>query len=127
LNSFPETDYADVLQSYLAFWEETRASIALPYFPNATVGWDASPRTVQSDVFDPVGYPFTSCIGRSSPEAFKTALQAIKTRLASTGTPKIVTINSWNEWTEGSYLEPDMLNGPGYLEAIRAVFGGRDV
>ena len=27
-----------------------------------------------------------------------------------------------NEWTEGSYLEPDTIHGLGYLEAIREVF-----
>lgn len=35
---------------------------------------------------------------------------------------RILNINSWNEWTEGSYLEPDMINGMKYLEAIRKVF-----
>jgi hypothetical protein len=25
-------------------------------------------------------------------------------------------------WTEGSYLEPDTVNGLGYLEAVRDVF-----
>lgn len=34
----------------------------------------------------------------------------------------LITINSWNEWTEGSYLEPDDLNGYGYLEAVKKVF-----
>lgn len=37
--------------------------------------------------------------------------------------PKLITVNSWNEWTEGSYLEPDTVNGFGYLEAVRRVFG----
>ena len=32
------------------------------------------------------------------------------------------TINSWTEWTEMSYLEPDDVYGYGYLEAIKEVF-----
>jgi hypothetical protein len=36
--------------------------------------------------------------------------------------PPLVTINSWNEWTETSYLLPDDLYGYGYLEAIKRVF-----
>ena len=36
---------------------------------------------------------------------------------------RIVTLTAWNEWTEGSYLEPDMIHGLQYLEAIREVFG----
>ena len=35
----------------------------------------------------------------------------------------LVTLNSWNEWTETSYLEPDDLHGYGYLEAVKRVFG----
>lgn len=33
-----------------------------------------------------------------------------------------ITVNSWNEWTETSYLEPDDLYGYSYLEAIKEVF-----
>jgi hypothetical protein len=33
-----------------------------------------------------------------------------------------VNINCWNEWTEGSYLEPDTIHGMKYLEAVREVF-----
>ncbi|WP_261805476.1 glycosyltransferase WbsX family protein [Lapidilactobacillus luobeiensis] len=34
---------------------------------------------------------------------------------------EIIVINAWNEWGESSYLEPDKLNGYGYLEAIKSV------
>ncbi|MEA2068441.1 MAG: glycoside hydrolase family 99-like domain-containing protein, partial [Verrucomicrobiota bacterium] len=48
----------------------------------------------------------------------------IKARMDKLDIPNaFVTINAWNEWTEGSYLEPDTKNGMGYLEAIRDVFG----
>jgi hypothetical protein len=35
---------------------------------------------------------------------------------------QLVTLNSWNEWTETSYLQPDDLYGYGYLEAVKKVF-----
>jgi hypothetical protein len=40
------------------------------------------------------------------------------------GQAPLVTINSWNEWTATSYLQPDDLHGYGYLEAVKQVFGG---
>ena len=36
--------------------------------------------------------------------------------------PRLLTVNSWNEWTESSYLQPDDLYGYGYLEAVKRVF-----
>ncbi|MBL7968666.1 MAG: glycoside hydrolase family 99-like domain-containing protein [Prolixibacteraceae bacterium] len=38
---------------------------------------------------------------------------------------KLIIINAWNEWVEGSYLESDMRWGNGYLEAVRKVMCGK--
>jgi hypothetical protein len=74
--------------------------------------------------WDPsAGYPFTNCIGGNTPEAFKEALALTKQRLDERGGPKTLNLNCWNEWTEGSYLEPDTRNRMAYLEAVRGVFG----
>jgi hypothetical protein len=62
-------------------------------------------------------------IGNNTPANFKAALQLTKDKLlADPDGPRILNINCWNEWTEGSYLEPDEVNGMGYLEAVKEVF-----
>jgi Glycosyltransferase WbsX len=33
----------------------------------------------------------------------------------------MIFINAWNEWAEGNHLEPDLVNGLGYLEAVLQV------
>ena len=98
----------------------------MPYFPNVTMGWDSSPRAAQEDAFGDFGYPFTNTIGGNTPARFRAALQKTKQRLmAQPRDPRILNINCWNEWTEGSYLEPDVVNGMKYLEAVRDVFGAK--
>ena len=37
---------------------------------------------------------------------------------------RILFINAWNEWTEGSYLEPDTVNKYAFLEEVRKVAEG---
>ena len=65
-------------------------------------------------------------IGGNTPERFRAALQATRDRLGRRPADRrILTINCWNEWTEGSYLEPDTVHALKYLEAVRDVLGGR--
>lgn len=124
LDSFPTVSYPEYARRATADWEKFARDFALPYYPNVTMGWDSSPRTVQSDGFEDLGYPFTPVLDGNAPGEFRKALEAGREFLQRglTSSP-ILTINSWNEWTEGSYLEPDTTHGMGYLEAVREVFG----
>ena len=85
------------------------------------MGWDPSPRTIASDKYEVMDYPFTPIVTDNTPEKFKETLFEMKEFLNKTNT-RMLTINAWNEWTEGSYIEPDEKYGMGYLEAIREVF-----
>ncbi|MDR0426074.1 MAG: glycoside hydrolase family 99-like domain-containing protein [Clostridiales bacterium] len=85
----------------------------IPYYPNLSTGWDNTPRG-----------GVTGVLVNNAPDKFKEAAQKIKALLDESPWPeKIVTVNSWNEWTEGTFLEPDTEYGFGYLEAIKKVFG----
>jgi hypothetical protein len=118
-----QTDYNVVREAYFSHWEQAKKEYEVPYFPNVTMGWDPSPRCDLSDEWGNFGYPFTYTIGNNTPANFKTALQLTKDRLlADPKGPRILNINCWNEWTEGSYLEPDAKTGMAYLEAVKEVF-----
>ena len=108
------------------FLAEGATHFLAPYFPNVSMGWDSSPRANQADEFGNFGYPFTNTISGNMPERFREALEiAHKRLLAQKSGPRVLTVNSWNEWTEGSCIEPDTAQGLKYLEAIRDVFGRR--
>jgi hypothetical protein len=124
LPMFPETPYEYVHKEMIAYWNQAATAFGVPYYPNVTMGWDSSPRTDPLEPFTEAGYPFIPILGGNTPEAFKAALESVKAFLDAQGNnaPKIFNINAWNEWTEGSYLEPDTVHGMAYLEAIQQVF-----
>lgn len=127
LNRYPETPYQYVEDKYFQYAEEVLTKTNIPYYPNVTMGWDASPRCAKDAELKDYGYPCMARISENTPEAFKGALMRTKDLLAKNQkTNKICNINCWNEWTEGSYLEPDTIHGFAYLEAIKEVFGQKD-
>jgi len=122
----PQTDYNQVRDKYMKYWDRALSEYHVPYFPNVSVGWDSSPRCDLKSEWGNYGYPYTNIIANNTPENFKIALQMIRDKLlADPYGPRIMNINSWNEWTEGSYLEPDTVHGMAYLEAVRSVFSTR--
>jgi hypothetical protein len=119
----PTTAYSAFAEHSAKVWRELKKRWLVPYYPNVSMGWDSSPRTTQSDPLKNQGYPYTNVLVGNTPAEFQKALQRAKAFLdADPQGPRIITINAWNEWTEGSYLEPDTVHGLGYLDAIRAVF-----
>jgi len=118
-----KTDYNYVRDAYFEHWDKAKKEYGVPYIPNVTMGWNSTPRCSPESEWKNVGYPFMNTIGNNTPENFRKALQLTKEKLLKDANgPKILNINCWNEWTEGSYLEPDKVNGMGYLNAVREVF-----
>ncbi len=109
-----DRDYNDVMADIEKEWRRIDNEYEIPYYPHISVGWDNNLRFVD----------FKSGIMKNnSPENFEKALCKAKEYLDchADRTP-LITINSWNEWTEGSYLQPDTIHGYKYLEAIKNVF-----
>jgi hypothetical protein len=95
--------------------EQWDKAMNVPFFPCVSVGWDDTPRFPAYGMKDIIHY-------NKSPESFAALLSKAK-RFADSrpDQPKLITINAWNEWVEGSYLLPDMKYGYGYLEAVKEV------
>jgi hypothetical protein len=120
---FPAGDPEQLRDEAFAAYEEYAASLSVPFHPNITVGWDASPRTRQDIAFEAGRYPYTP-VWDQTPEQFESALEMAKEFVLRHPTPwPAVTINAWNEWTEGSALLPDSHHGTAYLDAVKRVFG----
>jgi lipopolysaccharide biosynthesis protein len=98
-------DYADVVAQMLA-----RPAAPYPRLPCVTVGWDNSARRKRDAVI----------YRDATPEKYEEWLRVEAARLRErTDVPPLLFVNAWNEWAEGSHLEPDERWGLGYLEATR--------
>ena len=107
----PAGSYQAWGEAALAAWDPWTAEFSVPFFPHVSIGWDTNPRfkALQPDL-----------VTGDTPERFagflQRALAFVDERRLS---PRLITVNSWNEWSESSYLEPDSVNGFQYLEAVR--------
>lgn len=91
--------------------------LGIVFYPNLTCGWDTNAR-----------YPVTNrtpVVHNCNPASFERMAKSVRDwadRNLPPNAPRLITVNSWNEWTEGSYLEPDDRFGFGYLDALKRVF-----
>lgn len=107
-----DRDYLEIIPDVKKEWDKISGSYKIPYFPHVSVGWDNNPRFKKFQ---------KGVTKNNTPENFAKALMEAK-KYADKNKCPLITVNSWNEWTETSYLQPDNIYGYGYLEAIKKVF-----
>lgn len=99
----------------LKLWDE---ALKIPFFPNASIGWDDTPRFPHKGKKDVVHH-------NQSPESFAAFLQKARNYCDEhPEQPRLITLYAWNEWVEGAYFLPDMKYGFGYIEAVKKVING---
>ena len=109
-----DRDYLDIQADVVKVWGDLGKDLNVPYYPHVSIGWDNNPR------FESFRQ---GVVKNNKPENFEKALRDAKTYVdAHPKQAPLITINSWNEWTETSYLQPCTMFGYGYLEAVRNVF-----
>jgi hypothetical protein len=109
----PDRDYSEWAAAALAEYNKMDEEGAT-YFPHVSLGWDNNPRFLD---YRP------GVVKNATPDKIEEAFRRAKEYVDTHNLPApLITVNSWNEWTESSYLEPDTKYGYGYLEAIKKVF-----
>lgn len=110
--------FATLIEGYHQQWKQLRETSALPLLLPVSGGWDSRPWHGQNNL---VRY------GRT-PELFRDHLvearRFLEAQPARSAVERFVLVEAWNEWGEGSYIEPHQEFGFGYLDAIRDVFTG---
>jgi hypothetical protein len=98
-------DYAATMESMLR-----KPAPSYIRFPCVTPSWDNSPRRETGALI----------LNNSTPDLFEKWLRGIgKRAVQNCSDSPIIFINAWNEWAEGSHLEPCTRWGRGYLEAVK--------
>jgi hypothetical protein len=101
--------------NYDETWQQIvkiRPDKKLTTYPGAFVDWDNTARYKRR----------ATIFQGSSPEKFSNWLTRLVDTMPNRNLPEnFIFLNAWNEWSEGTYLEPDEQYGYQYLEAIRKV------
>lgn len=103
-----------IIENYDKVWKKIinrkYPKVEKKIFLGAFVGWDDSPRKQYR----------SRVIRGGTPEKFGYYLekQILKAKQMRSS---YIFINAWNEWAEGTYLEPDELFKYGYLEQIKKI------
>lgn len=98
-------DYIKIMNSY--YVEEDKINNV---YPTLLPQYDRSPRSGKNGII----------IKNSTPKQFLNSLnRALKLLESKPRENKILFLQSWNEWAEGNYVEPDLKNGHAYLNILK--------
>lgn len=114
-----QQDYGGLIEQRSREWETFAKGSGLTYFPSVSPGWDATPRGEVHGIQRPQRYPWWPVVVGEDPALFSKFLGKSIIYTKKYNNPGICFIASWNEWSEGHYLEPDRRFGTAWLEAIR--------
>lgn len=107
-----EAPHAPNSFNYRRLWRNIAARpLKEKHYPGAFVDWDNSPRR---------GLQRAIVLRGFAAEAFEHGLAAQYQKARDAGAPFIF-INAWNEWAEGTYLEPDEARGSLFLDAVARI------
>jgi len=109
--------YESLTRGYQEHWDWLLQNASLPYFIVMSAGWDKRPWGGSKDP--------RRDQSSSTPDSFELQLRAAKATMDRYPDKSLRTgvICCWNEYGEGSYMEPTKRYGMQYLERIRTVFG----
>lgn len=104
--------FADVVDTSPEVWRSADdRSSGLDYFPIVDTGWDSRPWHGQKAL----------TITDRTPDQFGRLCRSAR-RYADENDKRIVLLGPWNEWGEGSYIEPCAERGFEDLDQLRAAF-----
>jgi len=115
-SSVQSHSYAELDKGYREHWERFISKGNLPLIVPMTSGWDKRPWGGSTDALHDLSL--------GTPKEFEAHLLAAKAVMDSgkPNTTKMGVICCWNEFGEGSYIEPTKKGGFSYLEKVRSVF-----
>ena len=119
--NLPIMEYRDVMEAHEHLWRASDGK-GLAFFPTVQRGYDCSSRwhPQQKLPVPSLEYPYEPIIVNNTPELYgELCAKACAFLEKSPSQPKILFLNAWNEWTEGSYLLPDTQYGDAYLRALK--------
>jgi hypothetical protein len=111
--------HADCVGEQPEVWKKICSRTDVPFYPSVASGWDASPRGTYASGFKIKKFPWSPIVIDANPADFAKNLLLAKDLVLKNGAD--IHIASWNEWSEGHYIEPDQKFGNAFLEKVASL------